>query len=312
MKRIGIVAALIAVVLVGHGAPARATAVRTFVSGHGTDSGTCGVGAPCRTFAFALTQTSAGGEIVVLDSAGYGVVTIAQAVSITNEQGVEAAVTVGSGAGITVSAGGGDTVNLSGLTLIGGGGANGILVNSAGTVIIQNCVTHGFTQSGISAAPTADLTLDVFNSVSSNNGIGFNITPPSGTPAVHATFQGVQALSNGLDGLTVDSSLMAGGFIQLVLVNSTASGNAQNGLNAISAGGTGSTSVWSLGSTLSFNFSGLTETGVNTNAFIGSSRIMGNIEFGFSLSNSATLKSWGNNLISDLNEQGSSSAIALQ
>jgi hypothetical protein len=51
-------------------APAQAGPNRTFVSGKGTDSGTCAYAAPCRTFAFALTQTAAGGEIDVLDPAG--------------------------------------------------------------------------------------------------------------------------------------------------------------------------------------------------------------------------------------------------
>ena len=44
-------------------APAQATSSRTWVSGTGTDSGTCNRAAPCATFAFALTQTSAGGEV---------------------------------------------------------------------------------------------------------------------------------------------------------------------------------------------------------------------------------------------------------
>ena len=51
-------------------APAQAGPNRTWVSGHGTDSGACALAAPCRTFAFALTQTAAGGEIDVLDPAG--------------------------------------------------------------------------------------------------------------------------------------------------------------------------------------------------------------------------------------------------
>jgi hypothetical protein len=53
-------------------APVQAGPNRTFVSGKGTDSGACSLAAPCRTFAFALTQTAAGGEIDVLDPAGYG------------------------------------------------------------------------------------------------------------------------------------------------------------------------------------------------------------------------------------------------
>jgi hypothetical protein len=55
--------------------PAHALAARTWVSGHGADSGACTLAAPCRTFAFALTQTASGGEIDVLDPAGYGPVT---------------------------------------------------------------------------------------------------------------------------------------------------------------------------------------------------------------------------------------------
>ena len=63
-------------------APAQAGPNWTFVSGKGTDSGACTITAPCRSFAFALTQTAAGGEIDVLDPAGYGTVTIAKPISI--------------------------------------------------------------------------------------------------------------------------------------------------------------------------------------------------------------------------------------
>ncbi len=40
---------------------------------------------PCRTFAVALIRTSAGGEIDVLDPAGYGAVNITQSISIVND-----------------------------------------------------------------------------------------------------------------------------------------------------------------------------------------------------------------------------------
>ena len=92
---------------------------RTFVSGTGSDANPCSLAAPCRSFAGALTQTSPGGEIAVLDTAGYGAVTIGQAVSIVNEEGVEAGITVTSGDGITINAGATDVVNLRGLTLVG-------------------------------------------------------------------------------------------------------------------------------------------------------------------------------------------------
>src|SRR5215813_4865531 len=102
---------------------------RTFVSGSGNDANPCSQGAPCRSFAGALAQTSPGGEIAVLDTAGYGMVTINKAVSIVNEEGVEAGITATSGDGITINAGSGDVVNLRGLTIVGAGGGNGITFN---------------------------------------------------------------------------------------------------------------------------------------------------------------------------------------
>ena len=58
-------------------APVLAASPVTFVSGKGTDSGTCASPAtPRRTFQFALGQTSPGGEIKARDPADYGSVTI--------------------------------------------------------------------------------------------------------------------------------------------------------------------------------------------------------------------------------------------
>jgi hypothetical protein len=55
-------------------------------------------------------------------------VTIPQAVSIVNEEGVEAGIAVASGDGITINAGPSDVVNLRGLTLTGASSSgNGIV-----------------------------------------------------------------------------------------------------------------------------------------------------------------------------------------
>ena len=43
---------------------------RTFVSGTGLDTNPCSLTAPCRTFTQAISQTNAGGEVVVLTAAG--------------------------------------------------------------------------------------------------------------------------------------------------------------------------------------------------------------------------------------------------
>ena len=118
---------------------------RTFVSGTGTDSGTCTRAAPCKTFAFALTQTAAGGEIDVLDPAGYGAVTITKAISIVNDGVGVAAIGVSSGNAITINAGANDSVHLRGLTIEGlGSGLSGILFNSGANLAIENCVIRNF------------------------------------------------------------------------------------------------------------------------------------------------------------------------
>ena len=79
-------------------------AQRTFVASVGSDAGPCSITAPCRGFAAAVTKTSAGGEVIVLDSAGYGAVTITKSVSIIAPPGVYAGISVFSGNGITVNA----------------------------------------------------------------------------------------------------------------------------------------------------------------------------------------------------------------
>jgi parallel beta helix pectate lyase-like protein len=117
---------------------------RVFVSGLGNDANPGSLTSPKRSFASALTVTDAGGEIVVLDSAGYGPVTVNKAVSIISPAGVYAGITVTSGDGITVSAGASDKVILRGLTINGaGGGRFGINITAAGAVHIESCVVSG-------------------------------------------------------------------------------------------------------------------------------------------------------------------------
>src|SRR5690349_4044942 len=122
MKRTALLSTFALVAMLAAGG-AYAQANRTFVSGSGSDANPCSLGAPCRSFAQAITQTNAGGEITVLDTAGYGAVTIDKSVSIVNDGVGEAGVTVTSGNAVTVSTGANDVVNLRGLTLVGGGGA---------------------------------------------------------------------------------------------------------------------------------------------------------------------------------------------
>lgn len=145
-------------------------AVRTFVSSTGVDSGVCGRAAPCRTFSFAVAQTSAGGELDVLDTAGYGPVTITQSISINNPEGSIASVAVPAGQnGVTINAAAGSNVVLRGLTIEGAGvGGNGIVFNTGGDLSIDRCVVQNFVGMG----PT---------------GNGILLQPASASPVVHIT-----------------------------------------------------------------------------------------------------------------------------
>jgi len=62
--------------------PAQAQATRTWVSGVGDDVNPCSRTAPCKTFAGAVSKTTAGGEIDCLDPGGFGAVTITKSLTI--------------------------------------------------------------------------------------------------------------------------------------------------------------------------------------------------------------------------------------
>ena len=80
-----------------------AGAPTTYVATYGSDANSCSLGLPCRTFSGALAQTNAGGQIVVLDSGGYGAVKIDKSVSIVAPEGVYAGISVFSGKGVEIT-----------------------------------------------------------------------------------------------------------------------------------------------------------------------------------------------------------------
>src|SRR5580698_9504359 len=102
-------------------APAHAVglATRVWVSGHGADAAGCGTpDSPCRSLQYAHdSAVVAGGEIDILDPAGYGAVTITKAVSIVNDGVGTAGVQSAAGDAITINAGSLDAVYLKGLNI---------------------------------------------------------------------------------------------------------------------------------------------------------------------------------------------------
>ncbi|SRR5579883_95060 len=145
-----------ALLTVGLAAPAHALVGRAWVSGHGADAAGCGAPTnPCRTFQFVLSNILApGGEIDVLDPAGYGPMTINFAVNIINKAALAGVIGPSGGTAITINAGTTDFVNLQGLVIEGQGSATtGIQVNSAGSVSLSGSEVFGFTGAGINFTP---------------------------------------------------------------------------------------------------------------------------------------------------------------
>lgn len=117
---------------------------RSAVSVNGFDTNPCTTTAPCRSFTTALAHTNAGGEVIALDSGGYGAFTITQSVSVIGAPGVHAALTASSGNGVDVSAAAGDSVTIRGLNIIlNGSGFVGIVAGGFGTLSIERCNVTG-------------------------------------------------------------------------------------------------------------------------------------------------------------------------
>jgi parallel beta helix pectate lyase-like protein len=135
--------------------PLSAAVQRTFVASTGLDTNNCQRPTPCRNFTAALAQTSPGGEVVVLDSAGYGPIpAITQSVSIIAPLGVHAAMTVMSGTGITINAPGGSVV-LRNLFISSLGGAIGINIQDSSTLDMDHLFITGFSSYGIFFLPAS-------------------------------------------------------------------------------------------------------------------------------------------------------------
>ena len=224
--RVPFLASLLFVVALAASTESAALAQRTFVASYGLDTNPCTVVSPCRSFATAISNALAGGEVIVLDSAGYGPVTITQSVSITAPSGVYAGIFAPGVFGVTVN-GTGVIVALRGLTMNGlGGGVGGIDFKQGQRLDIENCIISGFGNAGILLeAPSSftyisdttvrysapgieitdgEVTIDRVHIENNANG-GLRIQTASSTPIIVAVRDSV-ASQNGQAGFIVTSN----------------------------------------------------------------------------------------------------------
>src|SRR5262245_37102958 len=220
---------------------AHAASQRTFVSGLGVDTNPCSLTSPCRSFAGALVNTLPGGEIYVLDTAGYGAVTINQAVSIVNQTSTAGA-TATSGNAITITAGPSDKIVLRGLTIVGANTAsNGIVFTSGGSLSVEDCSISQFTFGGILFEPNAPANLTISRTRVANlktGGVGIYINPviPSATGKVTATLEEVEVIDTAQAGVFVDGRQSGQNLTLFTTVaNSVLANSATDGVHAVSS-----------------------------------------------------------------------------
>ena len=168
--------------------PAHAQLNRTAVSVIGNDANNCAVATPCRTFARAVSQTNSGGDVVALDSAGYGAFTADRAITVQAAPGVYAGISAASGNLVQITAGPSDKIVLRGLTINGlGTAAAGIAFTGGGAEVqVENCVISGFVNWGI----ISFYPIRVQDTIVRDSDIGIHIDNAGGP--VNATIERVQ------------------------------------------------------------------------------------------------------------------------
>jgi hypothetical protein len=293
-------------------------APRAFVSTAGNDVNPCTVGSPCRTLQAAINAVDAGGEVVALESGGYGTMIITRSVAVIVPPGVHAAITANGVDGVYVNAPG-ISVVLRGLYLNGTGtDGSGIHFKQGATLHVENCVINGFTgfaYFGIYQEATGNMF--VKDTIVRNNFNGIGVGPQAQTPATasldrvrveNSSMGGIQA--SGPVQVTVRDSVSAhntsfnfGAFPQnvagihtyLTIENSAAIGS-EFGIAAQASGVTGGTAYVSVAnSVVAHNTWGIR---ANTNGVIvvAGSTVKQNVT-GLSYNSAGILRSYGNNRV---------------
>jgi hypothetical protein len=173
---------LVVAFIFAFGSSAQAQAARTWVSGAGDDANPCARNAPCKTFSGAISKTVAGGEVNILDSSGYGFVTITKSITIDGGGAFASIIAAAGTTGIVINAGPTDVVTIRNVSINGvGTGLDGIRFVSGKALNIENVKIFGFTGDGIEVNKTAPGALTIEDSLISDcAGAGIRIASSSG------------------------------------------------------------------------------------------------------------------------------------
>jgi hypothetical protein len=290
---------------------------QTFVSATiGNDSNPCTRVSPCLTFAVALAQTTAGGEIDVLDPGDFGPVTITKSITIFGNAAGGAGISTSTGtSGIVVSAGANDVIHLGGLTFDGvnASGTSGVVFLSGARLNIENCAVLGFTTSGITLSPgtgsAATTRLVVQGTTILNNATGLLIQPTGGI-AANVTLRRLHIDHNTGEGLRVDGTGSSGA-INATFADSTTSFNASNGIDAVSGPGNATLDIMRVVAATngSAGIQSNQSSGGIASVSVGSSLLRANA-IGIQATGGASLLSYGNNQVTGNASNGSFTGTA--
>ena len=145
MLAFGLTVAIIAVFVSTPSYAVQRTHVSAAIGNDANTATNCTADAPCRFFQAAMTVTDNNGEVIVLDSGGYGAVTITKSLALIAPTGVYAGITVfASGSGVYINTAG-VKVTLRGLTINNQGtGGKAIYMQGGTSLSVEDCVVTNF------------------------------------------------------------------------------------------------------------------------------------------------------------------------
>ena len=204
MKPLALILTLCALAFLPSALHAQAPA-KTFVASFGNDANDGSRGSPKRNFQSAHDAVAAGGQIVVLDTAGYGQLNITKSLAITVPAGVNGFITVvgGTGNGITINGPSNVGVILRGLIIEGSGlaaGNIGVYSMKAVNLVLEGCTIRGFTDGVRQELAGSSTSLKDCVLLGCTN--GFSLTPFS-TGATSANISRCSFELNGETGLSI-------------------------------------------------------------------------------------------------------------
>ena len=158
MKRAAVACAVVVCALLGSSAASATGLFRAYVSSKGNDANDCTLPHPCRLLPKAIAAVASGGEVWMLDSANYntGPVNIDRSVTILAIPGaLGSVVATGGGDAIFIGAAG-IKVTLRNLLIVPlGSGNDGIGIDPASELDVEDCEISNMGGSGIAAFDAA-------------------------------------------------------------------------------------------------------------------------------------------------------------